>query len=171
MAEPQTFNLSYEWQVNGPIEAVYYFLSHLATYPEWWPVFRSVEVPPGEPNIGVASKADVKAILPYYLDWTITPRILEPPRLVVVVTHLVISGGLAVDGYVRFELEQGGESVIVHNIQEERLGRPLPRIVRPIAERVFRFNHDWAMAQGLPGLQRVVSEVASGARTLPARSP
>src|SRR4051794_34892632 len=82
-AQPRgdVYHLSYRWVIDGPIDVVYYFVSHGRTYPEWFPVFRDAQSDDAEVRIGARVRYHVKALLPYHLYWEVRLTQLGPPPL------------------------------------------------------------------------------------------
>ena len=156
------YYLGYRWLIEGPIDTVWYFVSHGRTYPEWFPVFRDAQSENQEVRVGSRIRYHVKALVPYDLVWDVTVSRLEPPHLIQTDTALVLGGRFRLTGWVRFRLEQQGALVEVVNEQEMRAARPLPAPLHALAARVFAFNHDQAMAQGGRGLQHAVRAALAG---------
>jgi uncharacterized protein YndB with AHSA1/START domain len=150
------YHLGYRSRIEGPIETVWYFVSHGRTYPEWFPVFRDAQSDDQEVRVGSRIRYHVKALLPYDLVWDVTVSRLEPPHLIQTDTTVVLGGRFRLTGWVRFSLQQQGSLVEVINEQEMRADRALPAPLHALAARAFAFNHDQAMAQGERGLQRAV---------------
>jgi hypothetical protein len=66
---PDVYRLSHRWLVDGPIDTVYYYLTHARTFPEWWPVFQEVQTDSAEVAVGAHSRFRVRSVLPYRLAW------------------------------------------------------------------------------------------------------
>jgi uncharacterized protein YndB with AHSA1/START domain len=154
-----SYRLGYRWVVDGPIETVFHYVSDPRTFTRWFPVFKKVvpEEATGPIRVGSRSKMQVRALLPYTLDWDITVVRYEPPDLVEVDCRVVLGERFGMRGRIRYRFVQEGERTIVFNEQEMIADRPLPGWLHPIAQALFSFNHDWAMARGLPGLRRIVA--------------
>jgi hypothetical protein len=152
------YRLGYHWEIEGPIETVFHLVSDARTFPGWFPVFKRVEPddPIGPLRVGSHALLQVRALLPYRLDWDVTVVRLETPRLIETDCRLTLGGRFPMRGYVRYTLEQRGPLVSVTNEQEFAAERPLPAFLRPIAQAAFTLNHDWAMGQARAPLQRAV---------------
>jgi hypothetical protein len=108
-------------------------------------------------GIGSHTLARVRALLPYTLDWDITVSRHEPPTLQETSVKLSLNGRFRMSGYVRYTFhQQPGGIVLVRNQQALAAEKPLPRILHPLAQAAFAFNHDWAMRQARDPLQAVV---------------
>ena len=158
------YRLGYRWLIEGPIETVYYYVSHGRTYPEWWSVFRDAESTDDAAAVGSRIRYHVKALLPYHLYWDVTVTHLEPPHLIQTATRVSLDHRFGLAGWVRFRLAQQGALVEVVNEQEMRADRRLPGPLRALTGRLFAFNHDRAMASGERGLQRAVRASVAGTR-------
>jgi uncharacterized protein YndB with AHSA1/START domain len=163
------YHLGYRWVIDGPIDTVFYFVSHGRTYPEWFPVFRDAQSDDGEVRVGARIRYHVKALLPYHLYWDVAVTRLEPPHLVETDTAVALGGRLRLGGWVRFRLMERDGRVEVINEQEMRAERSLPGPLRALAARAFAFNHDRAMAGGGQGLQRAVSAAVAARQSAVAR--
>ena len=161
------YHFGYRWEIEGPIDVVFECVSDARTFHEWFSVFKDVKVEDQDGPIGVGSRAicKVQAILPYSLDWDITVSEYDPPHYVSTDCQLVLSDRFSLNGYVKYRFEQVGSKVVVINEQELRSERPLPGPLRAMAQKMFAYNHDWAMGKGQTGLQAYVNRrVAEGSQ-------
>jgi hypothetical protein len=159
MPSSDVYRLGYQWRIQGPIETVFYYVSDARTFLDWFPIFKAVRVddPVGPLHVGSHCSAQVRAALPYLLDWDITVVGYEPPRCIETDVQLSLNGRFRMRGYVRYRFEQlPGNVVLVINEQELIAERPLPRLLHPLAQAAFSFNHDWAMGQAQTPLQAIV---------------
>ncbi len=165
MSRVDTYRLGYRWSIEGPIDTVFRYVSDARTFHEWFFVFKEVvpDDPTGELRVGAHSRCAVRALLPYALDWDVTVSGYEPPKLLETRVELALSGRFRMHGFVRYRFETDGPRVIVINEQELAAERPLPRLLHPLAQAIFSFNHDWAMRRAEAPLQAVVHR-AAGAR-------
>jgi uncharacterized protein YndB with AHSA1/START domain len=136
-----------EWDVDAPLEAVFDALADARTYPRWWtPVYIDVDAD-GPPALGKESRQHFKGRLPYHLHTRSTITRLEPPHMV----QGDVEGDLrgrgtwtltptATGTHVRFDWRV---------FADRRLLRALTPVLRP----VFRWNHDWAIARAMEGLE------------------
>src|SRR3954453_10475675 len=155
-----------EWDVAAPPEAVFDALADARTYPTWWaPVYIDVDAD-GPPVLGKVSRQHFKGRLPYHLHTQSTLTRLEPPYVVQgdvegdlrgrgTWTLTPVAGGT----HVRFDWQ-----VLAH----PRLVRAVTRVLRP----GFRWNHNWAIARAMEGLEPYArgaspTAAAEGEATLP----
>jgi hypothetical protein len=153
------YRLSHEWRVEGPIETVFYYVTDARTFFDWFPVFKEVTADEavGSVHVGSHATARVKALLPYLLDWDITVVRHEPPFFQETAVEVSLSGRFRLRGYIRYSFEQRPSNmVVVRNHQELAAERPLPRLVHPLAQAAFAFNHGYAMRGAQQPLQAIV---------------
>jgi uncharacterized protein YndB with AHSA1/START domain/quercetin dioxygenase-like cupin family protein len=136
-----------EWDVAAPPEAVYDALADPRTYPQWWrPVYLDVQAD-GPPALGAVSDHRFKGRLPYELK--VRSRITrhEPPHVV----STEVDGDLRGQGTWTLTPTAGG----THVRFDWRVfaDRPLLRLLTPIARPAFRWNHVWAIARAMKGLE------------------
>jgi uncharacterized protein YndB with AHSA1/START domain/mannose-6-phosphate isomerase-like protein (cupin superfamily) len=137
-----------EWHVAAPREAVFAALADARSYPEWWrPVYIDVESD-GQPEVGSVSRQHFKGRLPYHLRTRSRITQLEKPRLI----RADVEGDLRGRGtWTLAETADGGTHVsfewIVH------ADRRLLRLLTPLLRPAFRWNHNWAIARAMEGLE------------------
>jgi uncharacterized protein YndB with AHSA1/START domain/mannose-6-phosphate isomerase-like protein (cupin superfamily) len=136
-----------EWDVAAPREAVFAALADARTYPQWWrPVYIDVDAD-GEPAVGKVSRQHFKGRLPYHLRTRSTIVRLEPPH--------VVEGD--VDGDLRgrgtWTLTESSRGTHVRFDWRVHADRRLLRVLTPILRPAFRWNHDWAIARAIEGLE------------------
>jgi len=156
---PDVYRLRHEWRVEGPIETVFAFVTDARTFLDWFPVFKEVaaDEPVGRLHVGSHATARVKALLPYVLDWDITVVRHEPPVFQETAVEVSLSGRFRMRGYIRYSFEERRSNmVVVRNEQELAAENPLPRLVHPLAQVAFAFNHRYAMRQAQRPLQAIV---------------
>jgi uncharacterized protein YndB with AHSA1/START domain len=159
MEQPEVYRLQYTWRIAGRIERVFYYVGHAGTFPQWWgAVFLDCHSDAADPYLGASATVQARSILPYVLDWTLIVTELEVPHLIVLDSHVTLSGRFELTGSIAYRLVQEGPVVLVITDQHMRPSRPIPKLLRGVAARMFRFNHAWAMARGERGLQKIVSE-------------
>jgi uncharacterized protein YndB with AHSA1/START domain len=137
-----------EWDVAAPREAVFDAIADARSYPEWWkPVYIDVEAD-GEPALGNESRQHFKGRLPYHLHTRSRIVRLEPPH--------VIEGD--VDGDLRgrgrwtlTDLPGGGTHVRFD--WQVAADRTLLRVLTPVLRPLLRWNHAWAIARAVEGLE------------------
>ncbi len=136
-----------EWDVAAPPEAVFAAIADARTYPEWWrPVYLDVDAD-GPAELGKESRQHFKGRLPYHLHTRSRVVALDAPRMV----SADVDGDLrgrgtwtltptATGTHVRFDWQ-------VH--ADRRLLKALTPVLRP----VLRWNHNWAIARAMEGLE------------------
>ena len=136
-----------EWDVRAPAEAVFTALADTRTYPDWWkPVYLAVEAD-GPPAVGAVSQQRFKGRLPYQLKMTSEVVRYEPPREL----EIKVDGDLSGRGVWTLTPNAGG----VHVRFDWRVNadRALLRLLTPVLRPIFRWNHSWAIARAIEGLE------------------
>jgi uncharacterized protein YndB with AHSA1/START domain/mannose-6-phosphate isomerase-like protein (cupin superfamily) len=135
-----------EWDVAAPREAVFDALADARSYPQWWkPVYVDVD---GEPALGKESRQHFKGRLPYHLHTRSRIVRLEPPHVV----EGEVDGDLRGHGrWTLTDLPDGGTHVRFD--WRVHADRPLLRVLTPILRPAFRWNHAWAIARAVDGLE------------------
>jgi uncharacterized protein YndB with AHSA1/START domain len=136
-----------EWDVAAPAERVFDALADPRTYPAWWrPVYISAEAD-GPPEVGREASQHFKGRLPYTLRTTSRIVALERPHRV----EAQVEGDLA--GVGIWTLTPAGASTHVRFDWRVRPGRALLRYLTPALRPAFRWNHAWAIARAIDGLE------------------
>jgi uncharacterized protein YndB with AHSA1/START domain/quercetin dioxygenase-like cupin family protein len=151
-----------EWDVAAPPQAVFEALADARTYPRWWtPVYLDVGAD-GPPRLGTVSKQHFKGRLPYHLHTESTITRLEPPR--------VVEGDVTGDlrGRGTWTLTPTATGTHVRFDWRVLADRRLLRVLTPVLRPAFRWNHDWAIARAMEGLEPYARSTASsaGAQTM-----
>ena len=136
-----------EWDVAAPREAVFAAIADARTYPEWWrPVYLDVDAD-GPAELGKEARQHFKGRLPYHLHTRSRVVALDAPHTVTAEVDGDLRGRgtwtltpTATGTHVRFDWQ-------VH--ADRRLLRALTPVLRP----VFRWNHNWAIARAMEGLE------------------
>jgi mannose-6-phosphate isomerase-like protein (cupin superfamily)/uncharacterized protein YndB with AHSA1/START domain len=136
-----------EWDVAAPPEATFAALADARTYPEWWrPVYLDVDAD-GPPALGAVSRQRFKGRLPYQLRTRSRIVELEPPRVV----------AAEVDGDLRgrgvWTLTPTPTGTHVRFDWRVHADRRLLRLLTPLLRPAFRWNHNWAIARAIEGLE------------------
>ena len=136
-----------EWDVAAPREAVFDALADARTYPEWWrPVYIDVDAD-GPPVLGKVSRQHFKGRLPYHLHTRSTIVRLERPHIV----EGDVDGDLRGRGtWTLTEIPTGTHVRFDWRVHADRR---LLRVLTPILRPAFRWNHDWAIARAMEGLE------------------
>jgi quercetin dioxygenase-like cupin family protein/uncharacterized protein YndB with AHSA1/START domain len=146
-----------EWDVAAPPEAVFDALADARTYPRWWtPVYIDVDAD-GPPVLGKVSSQHFKGRLPYHLHTRSTITRLEPPYAV----EGDVEGDLRGRGLWTLTEVPGGTHVRFdwRVFADRKLLRTLTPVLRPL----FRWNHNWAIARAMEGLEPYARGVAQSA--------
>jgi uncharacterized protein YndB with AHSA1/START domain len=136
-----------EWDVAAPVEPVFEAVADSRTYPAWWrPVYLEVEAD-GPPQVGAVGHHHFKGRLPYHLNTRSVCTEIDPPYRVVAEVEGDLRGRgvwtltpIAAGTHVRFDWEVYAD-------------RKLLRLLTPFLRPVFRWNHNWAIARAMEGLE------------------
>jgi uncharacterized protein YndB with AHSA1/START domain/mannose-6-phosphate isomerase-like protein (cupin superfamily) len=146
-----------EWDVAAPPQAVFDALADARTYPRWWtPVYIDVDAD-GPPTLGKVSSQHFKGRLPYHLHTRSTITRLEPPHVV----EGDVEGDLRGRGLWTLTEIPGGTHVRFdwRVFADRKLLRTLTPVLRPL----FRWNHNWAIARAIEGLEPYARAAAQSA--------
>ena len=136
-----------EWEVAAPRAAVFDALADARTYPRWWrPVYIDVDAD-GEPALGKVSRQHFKGRFPYHLRTRSRIVQLEPPRVVAA----EVDGDLR--GHGIWTLTPIPDGTHVRFDWRVHTDRPLLRLLTPLLRPAFRWNHNWAIARAVEGLE------------------
>jgi uncharacterized protein YndB with AHSA1/START domain len=136
-----------EWDVDAPCEAVFDALADGSTYPDWWrPVYISVKSE-GPPEVGRISRQHFKGGLPYTLKTRSTLTALDRPNRI----EVDVVGDLS--GHGIWTLTDRDGRTHVRFDWEVTADRPLLRYLTPVLRPLFRWNHNWAIARAIEGLE------------------
>ncbi len=137
-----------EWDVRAPVAQVFDALADGRTYPAWWrPVYISVEAD-GPPAVGQVSRQHFKGRLPYHLHTTSEITEFDPPHRLVA----EVEGDLRGRG-VWTLTEPGDDVTHVRFDWSVFADKPLLRTLTPVLRPAFRWNHNWAIARAMEGLE------------------
>jgi len=148
-----------KWDVAAPPEAVFDALADARTYPQWWrPVYLGAQAD-GPVAVGTASEQHFKGRLPYHLHTRSVIVELDPPRRVTAVVEGDLRGRgtwtltpTAAGTHVRFDWQVYAD-------------RKLLRTLTPVLRPLFRWNHNWAIARAIDGLEPYARRVAAAGRS------
>jgi uncharacterized protein YndB with AHSA1/START domain/mannose-6-phosphate isomerase-like protein (cupin superfamily) len=144
-----------EWEVAAPPESVFDALSDARTYPRWWtPVYIDVEAD-GPAQLGAESRQHFKGRLPYHLHTRSVVTELEPPTRIVA----EVDGDLRGRGTWTLSPTNGGTHVRFD--WRVHADRPLLRALTPLLRPLFRWNHNWAIARAMEGLEPYAAREAA----------
>ena len=136
-----------EWDVAAPPEAVFAAIADARTYPEWWrPVYLDVDAD-GPAELGKESRQHFKGRLPYHLHTRSRVVALDAPRTVTA----------DVDGDLRgrgtWTLTPTASGTHVRFDWQVQADRKLLKALTPLLRPLLRWNHNWAIARAMEGLE------------------
>jgi quercetin dioxygenase-like cupin family protein/uncharacterized protein YndB with AHSA1/START domain len=136
-----------EWDVAAAPEAVFDTIADSRSYPEWWrPVYLDVQ-PDGPAEVGAAARQHFKGRLPYHLHTRSVFAEIDPPRRIVA----------DVDGDLRgrgtWTLTPTKHGTHVRFDWQVYADRKLLRALTPVLRPLFGWNHNWAIARAMEGLE------------------
>ena len=137
-----------EWDVDAPRESVFAAIADARTYPEWWKqVYIEVDAE-GEPALGKESRQHFKGRLPYHLHTRSRIVALEAPHVI----EGEVDGDLR--GHGRWTLtDTPGGGTHVRFDWRVHADRTLLRVLTPVLRPALRWNHAWAIARAVEGLE------------------
>jgi uncharacterized protein YndB with AHSA1/START domain/quercetin dioxygenase-like cupin family protein len=146
-----------EWDVAAPPEVVFDAIADSRSYPQWWrPVYLDVDAA-GPAALGTEARHHFKGRLPYHLHTRSVIVDIEPPRRVVA----------EVDGDLRgrgaWTLTPVPKGTRVRFDWQVHADRKLLRVLTPVLRPIFRWNHNWAIARAMEGLEPYARRTAESA--------
>jgi mannose-6-phosphate isomerase-like protein (cupin superfamily)/uncharacterized protein YndB with AHSA1/START domain len=154
-----------EWDVAAPPEATFAAIADARTYPDWWrPVYLDVDAD-GPPAIGKVSKQHFKGRLPYELRTRSRVVELDPPSVVAA----EVDGDLS--GYGRWTLTPIESGTHVRFDWRVHADRRLLRLLTPVLRPAFRWNHNWAIARAMDGLEPYAQRTSAAAEHAASAAP
>jgi uncharacterized protein YndB with AHSA1/START domain len=153
---PRPYLFVDEWDVAAPPEAVFDALADARTYPRWWtPVYLDVDTD-GPAQLGSESRQHFKGRLPYHLHTRSVITELDPPARVTA----EVDGDLRGRGtWTLTPIADGGTHVRFD--WQVHADRRLLRVLTPILRPLFRWNHNWAIARAMDGLEPYAAREAA----------
>lgn len=151
-----------EWDVAAAPEAVFDAIADARTYPAWWrSVYLDVEAD-GPAELGSVARQHFKGRLPYHLHTRSVVVEIDRPRRVVA----------DVDGDLRgrgtWTLTPARQGTHVRFDWQVYADRTLLRVLTPVLRPIFRWNHNWAIARAIEGLEPYAQRAdASALRSAP----
>ncbi len=136
-----------EWDVAAPPRAVFDALADARSYPTWWrPVYLEVESD-RTVALGAESHQHFKGRLPYQLHTRSVITELDPPHSITA----EVDGDLSGRGTWTLTPTAGGTQVRFD--WRVDADRRLLRILTPLLRPLLRWNHNWAIARAMEGLE------------------
>ncbi|MGN6169653.1 MAG: SRPBCC family protein [Solirubrobacteraceae bacterium] len=150
VARAQPYVFVDQWDVAAPPEAVFDAIADARTYPVWWaPVYIDVESE-GEPGLGAESRQHFKGRFPYHLRTRSVITEFDRPRTVTA----DVEGDLR--GRGTWTLTPTARGTHVRFDWQVHADRTLLRVLTPVLRPAFRWNHNWAIARAIGGLEPYV---------------
>jgi uncharacterized protein YndB with AHSA1/START domain/mannose-6-phosphate isomerase-like protein (cupin superfamily) len=148
-----------EWDVAAPPAAVFDAIADSRTYPDWWrPVYLDVEAN-GPPELGKEARHHFKGRLPYHLHTRSVCSAFDPPRTITA----DVDGDLRGRGtWTLTPIRQGTHVRFDWQVHADR---KLLRMLTPVLRPIFRWNHNWAIARAIEGLEPYAQRGAAAAST------
>ncbi len=139
-----------EWDVAGAgPEEVFDALADGRSYPQWWrPVYIDVEAG-GAPEVGAVATQHFKGRLPYHLHTRSEIVAMEPGSSL----DVEVDGDLRGHGRWTVMPLAGGAGTHVRFDWTVHADRRLLKVLTPLLRPLFRWNHAWAIARAMDGLE------------------
>lgn len=156
--QPKEFYIPTTWRIKATVEQVYDVLSRPREFPRWWPeVYLAVdEIRPGDADgVGRIIALRTKGRLPYELHWQAEMTAADKPH------GMSIRARGDLDGHGEWRFRQDGEWTVATYDWTVLATKPWMIVLAPLLERVFVWNHQWAMQRGFEGLTRELARGAS----------
>ena len=144
------YRFSTTWVLEADRERVWDAVYDSDSWSEWWRgAIRTERLADGDANgIGQRGIYEWRARLPYTVRFEIISTVVERPFLL----GGDASGDLAGTGLWRF-FSEGDATAVVYD-WDVKTTRAWVNHLAPIAQPIFRSNHDWVMRNGGEGLAR-----------------
>jgi hypothetical protein len=138
------------WEFDAPIDRVWDEIYDAEHWPQWWKAVKAVAlVAPGDASgIGAVRRYTWRGVLPYSLSFEMTTTRVEP----CVRLEGTAVGELSGSGCWHFS-DRDSRTQVGYNWNVETSTRWL-QLLRPVARRLFEWNHDVVMRWGFEGLKQ-----------------
>ncbi len=157
------FDLATHWQLESPIDRVWDAVVAVERWPRWWRFVVAVEEleKGGSEGLGSLRRYTWSSKLPYRLSFAMRLTAMTRP------TYLEGVAAGDVDGSGRWRLAADGGTTHVRYDWTVVLTKGWMRVLAPMLEPAFRWNHHQVMAEGGRGLADYlgVRLLANGAAT------
>ena len=142
------------WHVDAPIESAWDAISHPERWPSWWKGVEQVtQLATGDADgIGDRRHYVWKSLLPYRLGFEVTTTRIERPHTL----EGRATGELEGTGRWDIRGSSDGGTEITY-FWDVRTTRRWMNAIAPLAGPVFRWNHDYVMANGGRGLTQLLA--------------
>jgi hypothetical protein len=133
------------WNVPFPAEDVWDVLAEARQFPVWWKgvYLSAVPLDDGKPRVGSRVAVVARGRLPYKLRFTIQTTVLEKPYLIA----FKATGDFETEDS-RWVLERSGSGTHVILDWNPAVEKPVVKLLSPVLEPLFRWNHNWTMIRG-----------------------
>lgn len=141
-----------QWWLDAPIDAVWRAIQESEKWPSWWKSVAAVEpiLPGDDRGLGAVRRFSWRGRLPYTLTFDMRVTRIEPPTLL----EGIATGDLDGEGRWRLATEDSGTAVRYDwNV---RATKPWMRLLAPVAQPFYSWNHDAVMRDGEIGLRRLL---------------
>ena len=149
--QPREFHIPTTWRIKGTVAQAYDVLSKPREFTRWWPevYLDVVEVRPGDADgVGRIMAVRTKGRLPYELNWQAEMTAADKPH------RMSVRARGDLEGRGEWEFRQDGDWVVATYAWTVLATKPWMIWFAPLLQRVFVWNHKWAMQRGFEGLQR-----------------
>ena len=148
MLRPRRYRFLTAWLLEIDREPIFDALWDSQRWPEWWPgVIEATETEPGGPGgVGRRGRYEWRSRIPYPVRFDVVATRIDRPHLL----EGVASGGF--EGVGRWRLfERDGVTAVLYE-WDVRVTKRWMNLLGPLADPVFRWNHDQLMRRGGEGL-------------------
>jgi mannose-6-phosphate isomerase-like protein (cupin superfamily)/uncharacterized protein YndB with AHSA1/START domain len=159
---PRPYLFVDQWDVAAPAEAVFDAIADARTYPQWWrPVYIDVDAE-GPAEVGKESRQHFKGRLPYHLHTRSVITAMDAPHTITA----EVEGDLR--GRGTWTLTPIDSGTHVRFDWQVHADRKLLRVLTPVLRPLFRWNHNWAIARAMEGLEPYAQRTAAAAEKVAA---
>lgn len=146
------YHFSTLWYLEAPVEAVWDAIYHSRRWPSWWRgVEQVLDLEAGDDNgLGAVQRYTWKSVLPYRLTFDMRITRIEP---------LICLEGMAsgeVEGCGCWTFAREGTLTVVRYDWQVRTTKRWMNLLAPVAQPLFKWNHDAVMNAGGQGLARLL---------------
>lgn len=148
MIRPRSYSFLSAWLLEAAREPVFDALWESERWPQWWPgVIEATETDPGDAaGLGRRGRYEWRSAIPYPVRFDVVSTRIERPHLL----EGRASGGFEGSGRWRL-FEQDGVTAVLYQ-WDVRVSKRWMALLGPVADPVFRWNHDYLMRRGAAGL-------------------
>ncbi|ALS60892.1 SRPBCC family protein [Pandoraea norimbergensis] len=141
------------WRLTAPLEEVWDTIRDVDHWARWWPCVREVQTldAGGADGVGALRRLTWHGALPYSLTFDTRVTHVESMREI----RVEASGDAEGTGLWRFDTE--GSITVVRYGWDVRTNRAWMSKLAPLAQPLFRWNHNYVMRRGGEGLAAVLN--------------